>query len=126
MRVVSVTSTQAMVRPALTAGPGALFRLPAFQAVAEAAAVVQHPLSAQRSAAARRRKAVREGHSLIDALDSLKLDLLHGAGGDAGVQTLKRRLALLDQEASGDPALDDLLEAVRLRAEVEIAKRNRF
>ena len=68
----------------------------------------------------RKRRLVRKGRTLLDALDGLKLARLAGrpAAGDLS------RLAAESQDdaPSGDPMLDDILAAIRLRAAVELAK----
>lgn len=68
----------------------------------------------------RKRRLVRKGRTLLDALDGLKLALLSGrpAAGDL------TRLAAESQDdaQSGDPLLDDILAGIRLRAAVELAK----
>lgn len=70
----------------------------------------------------RRRRAARRGRGLLDALESLKADMLHGRDGLASLEALRLQLAEAG-EATGDAALDDLLAAIDLRAQVELAKR---
>ncbi|HVV42756.1 MAG TPA: flagellar assembly protein FliX [Nitrobacter sp.] len=71
--------------------------------------------------AERRRRAVRRGGSLLALLDELRLSLL---SGEAPVALPGRIGALLGErrEPSGDRSLDEVLDAVELRAEVEVAK----
>lgn len=70
----------------------------------------------------RRRRNIQRGRSLLDALDRLKLELVTG---EADAAALGRLRALIAEARlpTGDAGLDDLLAAVELRAEVEIAKR---
>ena len=104
----------------------AAFRLPA-----EASAQVRRTVMAQPvlgieatglvdEVGEKRRRLVRKGRALIDALEGLKLAVLSGRTG-AGEM---RRLAAesQDESLSGDPALDDILAGIRLRAAVELAK----
>ena len=123
MRVDARFSLQAMARPAQVAGGGEVFRLPSFQTTAGVAAAAAAGLP-MRGVEARRRRALRAGHGLVDGLEALKLGLLQGAGGEAETRALQRRLDALEDDGSGDAGLDDLLEAVRLRVEVELAKRS--
>lgn len=69
---------------------------------------------------AKRREAVRQGRTVLAGLDRLRLARL-------GEGTLREAAEALGREAqdmtSGeDGALDDILDAIRLRAEVELAK----
>lgn len=69
----------------------------------------------------RRRRSLRRGHDLLDALDRLKAGLLAGRLSPGELQGLAARLA--DRpESSGDPGLDEVLAHIELRARVEIAK----
>jgi hypothetical protein len=69
----------------------------------------------------RRQRAKRRGNLLLDKLEELKLALLSGTiSPDALVE-----LALLTRgrrEDSGDPALQEVLDQIELRAAVELAK----
>lgn len=69
----------------------------------------------------RRRRTVRRGHDLLDALDRLKAALLSGRVPVADLKLLAGRLAER-ADTSGDPRLDDLLLHIELRAQVELAK----
>jgi len=69
----------------------------------------------------RRRKAVRRGRSALDALDALKLGMLSGTFDTGALARLKSVTAGL-AEPSGDPALDNVLAEIELRAQVELAK----
>lgn len=71
-----------------------------------------------------RRRQVRRGRSLLDALDAVKADLLIGRIGEGHLNQL---LALLSQARERtDPGLDGLLDDIELRARVELAKRGVF
>ena len=54
-------------------------------------------------------------------LDEIRLSLLSGAGDHSALGRLKGIVAQLKQE-TGDPALDQVLAEIELRAEVELAK----
>jgi len=72
----------------------------------------------------RRRRAVRRGQRLLDALDDLKIGMLDGHVSASDLQ----RLASLAQdsgEAVDDPGLKDVLAEIDLRAAVELAKLER-
>ena len=100
-----------VARPA--AGPRALTSLDALMA-----------LQAFEDPAERRRKAVKRGRTLLDALDELKLDVL---AASAAVPALARLRALAETtgEISGDARLDGILAEIDLRAAVELAKLSR-
>ena len=67
-----------------------------------------------------RRKAVRRGRSLLDALEDVKLDLLLGGVGE---ERLDQLLALIGQTRGRSlPDLDSVLDEVELRVRVELAK----
>ena len=72
----------------------------------------------------KKRKAVKRGRDLLDRLDEIRIGLLSGRlSGEA----IARILNLLDEtEATGDPRLDELMEDIALRAEVELAKLGYF
>lgn len=69
----------------------------------------------------RRRHAVKRGRVALDALDELKVALLHGDLAPATLQRLKAVAAHL-KTGSGDARLDQILAEIELRVEVEIAK----
>lgn len=72
----------------------------------------------------RKRRAVKRGNDLLDVLEGVKLDLL---GGQVPVDRLERLVGLLGgREASGDDALDALVNEIELRARVELAKFGRY
>jgi hypothetical protein len=74
--------------------------------------------------AERRSRAARYGNKLLDALESVRTDLLAG-------QVSEERLELLAQQVSnrpqsGDSRIDSVLEEIELRVKVELAKLGRF
>jgi len=72
----------------------------------------------------KKRKAVRKGHDILDLLDEIKVGLLSGG---LSAEAIERVIWQLDGiEESGDPALDDLIADIALRAEVELAKLGRY
>ena len=81
-------------------------------------------LQAAEDPLAGRRKQVRRGRSVLDALDALKVDLLSGRLSDGHLNQL---MALIGQARErSDPGLDMLLDDIELRARVELAKRGLF
>jgi hypothetical protein len=71
-----------------------------------------------------RRRQVKRGRGLLDALDGLRADLLTGRLGEGRLNQL---LAILGQaRESSIPGLDALLDDIELRARVELAKAGRF
>jgi len=78
-------------------------------------------LQGQEDPAERKRRAVKRGQVALDALDELKVAVLGGSLGPSTLMRLKSATADL-RDASGDPGLDAVLEAIELRVEVEIAK----
>ena len=69
---------------------------------------------------AQRKRSIGQGRAVMDGFDQLKLALLSGM---PVMPQLRQLAGTLDSMTSGDdPVLDDLLESIRLRAEVEIAK----
>lgn len=68
----------------------------------------------------RRRRSAKRGQSMLDVLDELKLALLTGHLPP----DMQARLSatLREAGASGDPQLDGIIDAIELRAEVELAK----
>jgi hypothetical protein len=71
--------------------------------------------------AERRRRSVRRGHDLLDALDRLKCALLSDRVPTADLQQVAHKLAER-RDLTDDPRLDDLLSHIELRAKVELAK----
>jgi hypothetical protein len=78
-------------------------------------------LQGQDDPAERRQRAVKRGRIALDALDSLKVEVLSGELGPSTLQRLKSASAEL-RDASGDAGLDSVLAEIELRVEVEIAK----
>lgn len=72
----------------------------------------------------RRSAAVRRGKDLLAGLDRLKAGFLSGGIDRTAVEGLRARLRDARQ-STDDPALDELLAHVELRAEVELAKLER-
>jgi hypothetical protein len=70
----------------------------------------------------RRRRFAKRGSSALDLLDALKVEILEGL---VGLETLQRLDVMLKglTERSGEPGLDDVLDAIGVRVAVEIAKR---
>lgn len=75
-------------------------------------------------ALSRKKRAVRRGHSMLDTLEELKLDLLAGA---VSRDKLERLLQLVEDQGAGDigEELSGLLDEIELRARVELAKHAR-
>jgi Class II flagellar assembly regulator len=73
---------------------------------------------------AERRRATRHGHSLLDELRALQLGLVDGWVSEG---TLRRLSGLVDslRPDAGDPQLTAVLDAIELRAAVELAKLRR-
>jgi hypothetical protein len=123
-----VTSTGSGRR---TAGPGG-FTLDSAQAPKSASATgaalgIQSldallALQGIEDATERRRRFARRGSSALDLLDALKVEILEGR---VGIETLRRLEVMLQgfTERSGEPGLDDVLDAIGVRVAVEIAKR---
>jgi hypothetical protein len=72
----------------------------------------------------KKKKLVRRGRSLLDALDSIKADLLAGHVGEGHLNLITALIGQVREE--GDPALAALLDDIELRARVELAKRGLF
>lgn len=99
--------TSAAQESAATEGIGALLALQ----------VVDDPLSG-------RRRALKVGRDLLDALDELKLSLLAGRLSPDRIERLTAALGTVP--SSGDQGLDGVLSEIDLRARVELAKLGRF
>lgn len=114
------------MRAALPAGPGG-FQVPdgigtraALPLPAMARLVPVAALRAGGSGAA-----VRGGRRLLDGLDRLRLAVLGGGSLAEAAAALRNEMDLADgadDEPQPDGTLHDLLEAIRLRADVELAK----
>ncbi|MFJ5487461.1 flagellar assembly protein FliX, partial [Hansschlegelia beijingensis] len=70
----------------------------------------------------RRRRAVRRGRGLLDALDGLRLALVEGRADAQLLAGMAQNLAGRCGQ-TGDAALDDTLSAIEVRVQVELAKR---
>jgi hypothetical protein len=68
----------------------------------------------------KRRRGLRKGRSMLAALEALRLAVLAGAADDGAFGALAQELA--ERPEAFDPALDDILGHIRLRAAVELAK----
>jgi hypothetical protein len=100
-------------RPAQVANAEAMTPLDALLALQS----VDDPLLA-------RRRTVRRGRALIDALDAVMGDLLLGRVAEGRLNQL---VALVGQVRDPtDPELDALIDDIELRARVELAKFGRF
>lgn len=70
-----------------------------------------------------RRRAVRRGGHLLDALQDVQLDLL--GSGDAHRSLARVQALLADEAVAEDRELRSVLEEIEVRAVVELAKRER-
>jgi hypothetical protein len=70
----------------------------------------------------RRKREIRRGRGLLDALDEMKLALIEGRDDATMLRRIVDQLAER-RSATGDAGLDDALSAIELRAQVELAKR---
>jgi hypothetical protein len=68
-----------------------------------------------------RRKGVRRGRAMVDALDELKLALLAGRVPAAALDRLVGSVEGRERD-TGDHRLESLLDEIELRARVELAK----
>lgn len=73
---------------------------------------------------ASRGKAVAYGNDLLDRLDQVRHAILHGTMSKERLQELAQRLRQRRQKL-GDPHLEEVLQEIELRCEVEIAKLTR-
>jgi hypothetical protein len=73
----------------------------------------------------KRRRALRRGHSILDALDALKLATFEPEGMDAGVLRGLQEAVRSARDETEDGELNELLDQIELRAAVELAKRER-
>lgn len=69
----------------------------------------------------RRRKAMQVGKDALDVLDDIKVGLLSGRLDPATVLKLTGSVMAL-RDRSGDPELDEIINAIETRAAVELAK----
>ena len=71
-----------------------------------------------------KKKALRRGNALLDALESIKADLLIGQVSEG---RLNQVMAMIGQARERNlPGLDDVLDDIELRARVELAKFGRY
>lgn len=71
-----------------------------------------------------KRKAIKRGQSILEALEAMKANLLAGQVNEG---QLNRIMALLQQaKTQADPELDAVVADIELRARVELAKLGRF
>ncbi len=70
--------------------------------------------------AAERQRATREGHEMLDMLEAIRRGLVMGTIPRERMSTLLAYAR--SKRGSGDPALDDILAQIELRAMVELAK----
>lgn len=68
-----------------------------------------------------RRRSMRRAGRLLDVLDDLKVALIDGALTPAQIRALATTMAE-QREATGDPALESVLDEIETRAAVELAK----
>jgi hypothetical protein len=135
MRVEGKAATTASMAQAAARSPsGALrFVLPELAAKQVSVAVARFArvggldtliaLQAHGDAKERKKRAVKRGYDLLDALDALKVALLSGQVSTASLQRLATSLKG-ERMAGDDPKLDELIAHIELRAQVEIAKRD--
>ena len=72
-------------------------------------------------ATAKRRRAMRRGHDLLDRLNELRIGLLEGGVSASQIARLKD-IAAADRDALEDAGLSGVLDEIDLRAKVELAK----
>lgn len=101
----------APARPAQSMAASALASLDVMMAVQNADEVKE-----------RRRRAAKRGHTLLNALESLKIALLSGQAGSARLAEIAASLKD-ERHAGADPGLDAVIGEIELRAAVELAKR---
>lgn len=132
MRILTskTLNTTATARSRGTSAGGAVFSLddtaqPATPAKVQGGRAAAPPdgliaIQAEEGRAERRRRGLRRGRQVIDALDALKAALL--AGRITPAVEARLAAAVADDMPTGEPGLDELLDAMSLRAEVELAK----
>ncbi len=70
----------------------------------------------------RRKRAIRRAGGLLDALEQMKLSLLEEGGDPRGALERLRLVARDARDDTEDGGLEAVLDAVEVRAEVELAK----
>jgi len=68
--------------------------------------------------------AYRYGNDMLDRLDILRHEILTGAVSKENLAGLARRMRA-ERQTSDDPRLNDIINEIELRAEIEIAKLTR-
>lgn len=68
--------------------------------------------------------AARHGHDLLDALETMRADLLAGHLSEERLEALERTVS--EAVDSGDANVDSVLREIELRVKVELAKLGRF
>lgn len=109
-------------KPGFTLGQPSAVTAAATAAVGAAGPVALGLLALQEgdAAAARDQAARRRAESILQELQGLQHDLLQG---EAGMKRLERLAACETGELGADPLLRDAVQAVVLRARVELARR---
>ena len=113
-------------------GSGATFQLPTEETTTSAtqktAAVRATPgleallaLQEVDEQAEKRKRGLKRGHKLLDSLDALKVAVLEGQVSPAVLHNLSDALGEAS-EATDNPGLNEVLDAIDLRAQVELAK----
>lgn len=69
----------------------------------------------------RRRNAVKNGQDILSVLDEMKLDMLAGQLSPAKLQQLAASVESCEEDF-GDDRLKEIIEQIKLRARVELAK----
>jgi hypothetical protein len=72
-----------------------------------------------------RETAVKRGRQMLDALDELKFAVLEGRAGESSLLRLRSALAATRGETAQDDPLAGVIDEIELRAEVELAKREK-
>lgn len=106
----SVGAGERAAPAAPAAGPGGVMGVEALLALQD----VGGPLEG-------RRRSVRRAGRLLDVLDDLKIALIDGVLTPDQIRALTRTLGE-KREATGDPALESVLDEIETRAAVELAK----
>jgi hypothetical protein len=130
----SIRTTQTTTRSAQRPGAAGMFHLDDAatpqQAAAPSAPIAATGIDALLALQAvddpllARKKAVRRGSALLDALSAAQADLLTGPVGEG---RLNQMMALITQaRESVDPELDALVDDIELRVRVELAKHGRY
>lgn len=109
----SIGGDEQVSRAAATAAAGPTTGIDAILALQ----AVEDPLFAKR-------KAIKRGRSILEALEAMKADLL---AGQISEEQLNRLVVLLEQaKVQSDPELDAVIDEIELRARVELAKLGKF